>query len=106
MAEEGCRISDVGCRGVRVQLRRLVPPGLPARYRRILKTRCFTSGQNSTNAFLPIRPRNPTPIRPTACAVLASVSGRQVFDMKLLPEIAANLAYAGIVRLLPPSARK
>ena len=44
-----------------------------------------TSGENSSKALPPMRPRNPSPVRITARSTVASLSARQVFDRKVRP---------------------
>lgn len=45
------------------------------------------SGQNSINAFLPMRPANPQTVRKAAARLVASLSARQVLERKLLPGV-------------------
>lgn len=60
----------------------------PARASHFLKTRCFTSGQNSLQALLAISDKTPKPVRASAALVVLALLTRQVFDKKLFPGIA------------------
>lgn len=53
-----------------------------------LWNRCLvTVGQNSANALPPIRPAKPRAVRRQASPTPDSLSARQVFERKLLPEV-------------------
>src|ERR1700690_3667646 len=46
------------------------------------------SGPNSVTAFFPIKPTNPQRVRTRAARVFASLSARQVLEIKLFPGVA------------------
>ncbi len=51
-----------------------------------------TSGQNSANALVPIRPNTPNPMRAPTSPKLRSLSGRQVLAITLLLGMAMKRA--------------
>jgi hypothetical protein len=53
----------------------------------LVKDALLNAGQNSANAFLPMRPANPQSVRTAAARFVASLSARQVLERKLLPGV-------------------